>query len=171
MDASGGAPRPVPVAEIPWGDPGLVRLITPYYQMTTAVEDRAEAEPRLTDRERLVRPGRLSSSLAHEVNNPLDGLLTAGDTIHTYADRPEDFENLRLLFEPEAQSRSQVLDWLAQAEAAALAGQPAAPARQVTLNLFLNAGGRERAGRPDRCEWHQRAVDFAQHHRRRDDRS
>lgn len=179
MDASGGAPRPIPAAEIPQGDPGLARLIATYNQMTTAVEERAEAERRLADRERFVSLGRLSSSLAHEVNNPLGGLLNAADTIHTYADRPEvvrqsaelmqrglghlrdvtraildqnrldragqtlrpeDFEDLRLLFEPEAHSRSQVLDWQVQAGAAALAGQPAAPVRQVALNLLLNAG-------------------------------
>lgn len=179
MDASGGAPRPIPAAEIPQSDPGLARLIATYNQMTTAVEERAEAERRLADRERFVSLGRLSSSLAHEVNNPLGGLLNAADTIHTYADRPEvvrqsaelmqrglghlrdvtraildqnrldragqplrpeDFEDLRLLFEPEAQSRSQVLDWQVQAGAAALAVQPAAPVRQVALNLLLNAG-------------------------------
>ena len=179
MDASGGAPRPIPGAEIPHGDPGLARLIETYNQMTTAVGERAEAERRLADRERFVSLGRLSSSLAHEINNPLGGLLNAADTIHTYADRPEvvrqsaelvqrglghlrdvtraildqnrldragqplrpeDLEDLRLLFEPEAQSRSQVLAWHVQAGAAALAGQPAAPVRQVALNLLLNAG-------------------------------
>lgn len=46
----------------------------------------------------------------------------AGHALH-----PEDFENLRLLFEPEAHSRSQVLDWQVQAGAAALVTQPAAP--------------------------------------------
>ncbi len=33
--------------------------------------------------------GRLSSLLAHEINNPLGGLLNATDTIRSYADRPE----------------------------------------------------------------------------------
>jgi signal transduction histidine kinase len=179
MDGSGGAPRPIPKAEIPQGDPGLARLIATYNQMTTAVEERADAERRLADRERFVSLGRLSSSLAHEVNNPLGGLLNAADTIRTYADRPEvvrqsaelmqrglqhlrdvtraildqnrldrigqplrpeDFEDLRLLFEPEAHSRNLVLEWQVEAGAAALAAQPAAPVRQVALNLLLNAG-------------------------------
>lgn len=179
MDASGGAPRPIPTTEIPHGDPGLARLIETYNQMTTAVEERAEAERRLADRERFVSLGRLSSALAHEVNNPLGGLLNAADTIRTYADRPdvvrqsvelmqrglghlrdvtramldqnrldragqrlrpEDFEDLRLLFEPEAHSRNLALEWKVEAGAEALAGQPAAPVRQVALNLLLNAG-------------------------------
>ena len=54
--------------------------------------------------------------------------------------RPEDFEDLRLLFEPEADGRGQVLDWRVAAGAGLLAGQPAAPVRQVALNLLLNAG-------------------------------
>lgn len=179
MDASDGAPRPIPTTEIPHGDPGLARLIETYNQMTTAVEERAEAERRLADRERFVSLGRLSSALAHEVNNPLGGLLNAADTISTYADRPdvvrqsaelmqrglrhlrdvtramldqnrldrvgqplrpEDFEDLRLLFEPEAHSRDLALEWEVEAGAEALASQPAAPVRQVALNLLLNAG-------------------------------
>lgn len=179
MDASDGAPRPIPTTEIPHGDPGLARLIETYNQMTTAVEERAEAERRLADRERFVSLGRLSSALAHEVNNPLGGLLNAADTISTYADRPdvvrqsaelmqrglrhlrdvtramldqnrldragqplrpEDFEDLRLLFEPEAHSRDLALEWNVEAGAEALASQPAAPVRQVALNLLLNAG-------------------------------
>lgn len=179
MDDPRGAPRPIPEAEIPRGDPGLARLFATYNRMATAVEARAEAERRLAERERFVSLGRLASSLAHEVNNPLGGLLTAADTIRSYADRPEvvrrsadlmlrglnhlrevaraildqhrldragqplrpeDFEDLRLLFEPEAQSRRQRLDWRIEAGARMLGRLPAAPVRQVALNLLLNAG-------------------------------
>jgi signal transduction histidine kinase len=179
MDDSRGAPRPVPQAAIPRGDPGFARLLETYNRMTTDVERRAEAERRLAERERFVSLGRLSSSLAHEVNNPLGGLLNAADTIRTYADRPEvvrqsaelmqrglahlrdvtramldqnrldragqplrpeDFEDLRLLFEPEAASRRQVLEWDMGAGPASLSLLPAAPVRQIVLNLLLNAG-------------------------------
>lgn len=179
MDESLGAPRPVPDHRIPRSDPGFARLIQTYNRMTTEVERRAEAERRLAERERFVSLGRLSSSLAHEVNNPLGGLLTAADTIRSYADRPEivrqsaelmqrglvhlrdvtraildqnrldragqplrpeDLEDLRLLFEPEAASRGQALDWRVAAGPAGLAILPAAPVRQIVLNLLLNAG-------------------------------
>lgn len=179
MDGTSGAPRPIQPDDIPRGDPGMIRLIAAYNRMTGAVEARAEAERRLAERERFVSLGRLSSSLAHEVNNPLGGLLNAADTIRTYADRPEvvrqsadlmhrglahlrdvtramldqnrldragqplrpeDFEDLKLLFEPEAHGRSQALDWQVLAPAASLATQPAAPVRQIVLNLLLNAG-------------------------------
>ncbi len=36
MDASGGAPRIIPAAEIPQGDPGLARSIATYSQVTTS---------------------------------------------------------------------------------------------------------------------------------------
>ncbi|MFN3281069.1 MAG: ATP-binding protein [Tabrizicola sp.] len=179
MDDSKGAPRPIAESDIPRGDPGLSRLISTYNRMTTAVESRAEAERRLAERERFVSLGRLSSSLAHEVNNPLGGLLNAVDTILTYADRPEvvrqsaelmqrglshlrdvtraildenrldrvgqalrpaDLEDLRLLFEPEVASRAQTLRWQVEAGPDELGSLPAAPVRQVVLNLLLNAG-------------------------------
>lgn len=178
MDATEGVPRPIAEADIPRGDPRLARLIATYNRMTTAIEARAEAERRLAERERFVSLGRLSSSLAHEINNPLGGLLNAADTIVTYADRPEvvresgnlmlrglhhlrdvaraildqnrldrngqplrtvDFEDLRLLFEPEVASREQTLDWRIAAGDTTLAALLAAPVRQVTLNLLLNA--------------------------------
>lgn len=179
MDDSKGAPRPIAESDIPRGDPGLSRLISTYNRMTTAVESRAEAERRLAERERFVSLGRLSSSLAHEVNNPLGGLLNAADTILSYSDRPEvvrqsaelmqrglshlrdvtraildenrldragqslrseDLEDLKLLFEPEIVSRAQGLTWNVKAGSADLARFPAAPVRQIVLNLLLNAG-------------------------------
>lgn len=189
MDATEGVPRPIAASDIPRGDPGFARLIATYNRMTTAVEARADAERRLAERERFVSLGRLSSALAHEINNPLGGLLNAADTIVTYADRPQvvrdsgalmlrglthlrdvaraildenrldrlgqplrvvDFEDLRLLFDPEVASRHQTLAWHVAADAAMLATLPAAPVRQVTLNLLLNAsaaaGPRGRVG-------------------------
>ncbi len=178
MDATKELPRPIAEADVPRGDPGLARLIATYNRMTTAVEARAEAERRLAERERFVSLGRLSSSLAHEINNPLGGLLNAADTIVTYADRPEvvresgnlmlrglthlrdvaraildqnrldrsgqhlrsvDFEDLRLLFEPEIASRQQNLMWNIGAGDETLATLPSVQVRQVTLNLLLNA--------------------------------
>ncbi|MFN6951525.1 MAG: sensor histidine kinase [Albidovulum sp.] len=179
MQGEKGVPYAIPESEMPRSDPGLMRLFKTYNIMTTAVEARAEAERRLAARERFVSLGRLSSSLAHEINNPLGGLMNAADTILTYPDRPEvvrqsaglihrglahlrdvsraildqnrldrvnqplrpeDFEDLRLLYEPETASREQTLDWRVAADPAVLASYPAAPVRQVILNLLLNAG-------------------------------
>ncbi len=89
MESATGLPEPIPGDRIPKGDSELARLVQTYNAMSGAVEAKAEAERRLAERERFVSLGRLSSSLAHEINNPLGGLLNATDTILTYADRPD----------------------------------------------------------------------------------
>lgn len=83
------APEPFPATDIPPGDTELTRLMQTYNAMAEAVNSKAATERRLAERERFVSLGRLSSSLAHEINNPLGGLLNATDTIREYADRPE----------------------------------------------------------------------------------
>lgn len=89
MAAGAGKPEPIPAHETPAGDTEVARLFRTYNDMVDAIAAKADAERRLAERERLVSLGRLSSSLAHEINNPLGGLLNAADTIETYADRPE----------------------------------------------------------------------------------
>jgi len=89
MRESATAPEPIPDHDLPKGDTEMSRLVRSYNAMAGAVEAKAEADRRLAERERFVSLGRLSSSLAHEINNPLGGLLNAADTIQEYADRPE----------------------------------------------------------------------------------
>lgn len=89
MGEAGDAPHPIPEDMIPHSDSALARLLRNFNAMSGAIAARAEAERRLAERERFVGLGRLSSSLAHEINNPLGGLLNAADTILNYADRPE----------------------------------------------------------------------------------
>lgn len=89
MKETAHAPRPIPPSDVPPGDTEMTRLVQSYNAMTDAVEAKAETERRLAERERFVSLGRLSSSLAHEINNPLGGLLNAADTIRQYADRPD----------------------------------------------------------------------------------
>ncbi len=173
-----GTLEPIPSTDVPRGDTELARLFQTYNTMSGAVQAKTEAERRLAERERFVSLGRLSSSLAHEINNPLGGLLNATDTIRTYADRPavvrdaadlldrglrhlrdvaratldhnrmdrsgqplrpEDFDDLALLFEPEVARLGQHLDWAVQAAVADLQPHPAVLVRQILLNLLLNA--------------------------------
>ncbi len=180
-----GTLEPIPVTDVPRGDTELARLFQTYNSMSGAVQAKAEAERRLAERERFVSLGRLSSSLAHEINNPLGGLLNATDTIRTYANRPEvvrdaadlldrglrhlrdvaratldhnrmdrsgqplrpeDFDDLRLLFEPEVARLGQQLDWVVQAAVADLHLHPAVLVRQIVLNLLLNAAAAAGAG-------------------------
>lgn len=89
MTETQGAPHPILDADIPRGDGELARLARTYNAMVGAVATKAETERRLAERERFVALGRLSSSLAHEINNPLGGLLNATDTIQKFSDRPD----------------------------------------------------------------------------------
>ncbi|MEJ2017302.1 MAG: HAMP domain-containing sensor histidine kinase, partial [Maritimibacter sp.] len=89
MRETAHAPEPIPQGDIPRGDTEVSRLVQTYNLMVEAIDAKAETERRLAERERFVSLGRLSSSLAHEINNPLGGLLNATDTITEYADRPE----------------------------------------------------------------------------------
>ncbi|WP_247079750.1 HAMP domain-containing sensor histidine kinase [Pseudohalocynthiibacter sp. F2068] len=185
MRETADAPEPIPDSDLPRGDTEMTRLVRTYNDMAGAVEAKAETERRLAERERFVSLGRLSSSLAHEINNPLGGLLNATDTIRQYADRPDvvrqsadlltrglnhmrdvaratldqnrldrssaplapdDFDDLRLLVEPEIMRQEQKLNWQVDASEECLSQFAAAPLRQITLNLLLNASTASGAG-------------------------
>jgi len=178
MTETRGEPHPIPPSEIPPGDGELARLARTYNSMVGAVAAKAEAERRLAERERFVALGRLSSSLAHEINNPLGGLLNATDTIRSFSDRPDvvrrsvdllerglrhlrdvtrvtldqnrldredrtlslaDFEDLKLLIQPEVSRQTLDLDWSVDLPAETENTIPAGPVRQIALNLLLNA--------------------------------
>jgi len=178
MGDTEGSPVRFPEGTAPEGDGEPARLVTTYNQMVDAIEAKADTERRLAERERFVSLGRLSSSLAHEINNPLGGLLTATDTIQKFADRPDvvrqsagllqrglghlrdvaratleqnrldrqgaslsldDFDDLHVLMQPETARRFQTLDWKVTAGPELMQGFPAAPVRQIALNLLLNA--------------------------------
>jgi signal transduction histidine kinase len=89
MTGAGGAPQRISDRDLPPGGSEVARLMHTYNAMTGAIEAKAEAERRLAERERFVALGRLSQSLAHEINNPLSGLLNATDTIRSYPDRSD----------------------------------------------------------------------------------
>lgn len=182
MSQPGGTPQLVPETLIPTQDSELAQLYHTYNGLIRAVQARTAAERRLAERERYVSLGRLAGGLAHEINNPLGGLLNAVDTIRTYADRPQvvrdsaellerglkhlrdvsrttlevhrsgdgsgegsarlslhDFDDLHLLIRPEIDRKAQTLHWQIDAEMSCCDCLPAAPVRQIALNLLLNA--------------------------------
>ncbi|MDZ7823025.1 MAG: HAMP domain-containing sensor histidine kinase [Ahrensia sp.] len=60
------------------------RLFRAYNSLIEADEQRRELSFKLAEEERLASLGRLSSVMAHEINNPLGGLLNAVDTIRKH---------------------------------------------------------------------------------------
>ncbi|WP_114964745.1 sensor histidine kinase [Alkalilacustris brevis] len=81
--------QPISEETIPRGNPEIARLYDNYNRLVHAVEERNLTAKRMADRERFVSLGRLAGTLAHEVNNPLGGLLNTVDTLRTYPDRTD----------------------------------------------------------------------------------
>lgn len=82
-------PEPVAEALIPPHDGENARLLRAYNRMAGAAREREALIARLAEQEREAVLGRLSATLAHEVRNPLAGVLTAVDTLRRFGERPE----------------------------------------------------------------------------------
>lgn len=65
------------------------RLFSSYNRMATAIHEREEMAVRLSEEEKLGSLGRLTSALAHEINNPLGGLFNALDALKRHGDKPQ----------------------------------------------------------------------------------
>ena len=73
-------PAPLPERIYPHDDE-LGRLFQVYGQMLRELADKEALERQVVKSDRLAALGRLTASMAHEINNPLGGLLTAVDTL------------------------------------------------------------------------------------------
>lgn len=87
-------PEPLPHAIYPYGDE-LGRLFDAYDRMLVEREIRTRMEREIVKEGRLAALGRLSAGIAHEINNPLGGLMTAVDTLKQYGG--QDAVSLRVL--------------------------------------------------------------------------
>ena len=83
-----GSTLPVPEGEMP-SDLETARLYEGYNRLIAALESRERLSSRLAEKERLAALGQLATGMAHEINNPLGGLITALDTLDHHGDRPE----------------------------------------------------------------------------------
>ena len=64
-------------------------LFDRFNAMARAVNDRETLASHLAEQDKYAMLGRLASGMAHEVNNPLGGMMNAIDTIQTHRDDPE----------------------------------------------------------------------------------
>lgn len=67
-------------------DPELGRIGDAMLQLMGELEQREKAEVRALSAERLATVGRMTAAVAHEINNPLAGLLTATQTLRLHGD-------------------------------------------------------------------------------------
>jgi signal transduction histidine kinase len=84
--ASGGL-EPISGDEFPKAGREAKRIFSAFNRLVSAEKDREELVDRLTKEERLASLGRLASGMAHEINNPLGGLLNAADTLKKHGHR------------------------------------------------------------------------------------
>ena len=87
--ARDGRVVPIPEASIPPAGTETGRLFRGFNRMAKAVAEREALVARLADEERLASLGRLASSVAHEINNPLGGLFNAIDTLKVHGEKAQ----------------------------------------------------------------------------------
>lgn len=75
--------QPAPCAQLPVSPiPEIERIAAAVRRLAGEIQARMDAEQRALSAERLAALGRLTSAVAHEVNNPLSGLMTAVHVLH-----------------------------------------------------------------------------------------
>lgn len=93
-----GVPVPVPADQVPQRDRETAQLVQAYNRMTSAMQERETLLAHMANQEREALLGRMAATLAHEVRNPLAGVLTAIETLRKFGDQP--------------QARSEALDFM-----------------------------------------------------------
>jgi signal transduction histidine kinase len=84
--AGSGGIAPIPPAAMPPPGTEAVRLAAAFNGMVAHVKAREALAGRLAERERAATIGRLAATVAHEVRNPLAGMLTALDSARDFGD-------------------------------------------------------------------------------------
>jgi signal transduction histidine kinase len=107
-------PQPLPPDLYPYHDE-LGQLFHAYDRMVLALRDKAALENEMVKSERLAAIGQLTAGIAHEINNPLAGLITVVDTLKLRHDLdPRVLRNLELIDRGLMQIRDTVAALLVQ---------------------------------------------------------
>lgn len=92
-------------------------LFMAYEKMLTELQKKAEFEQEMVKTERMAAVGRLTASIAHEINNPLGGMLNAISTLKRYGNPdPMTQKTISLLDRGLSQIRETVAALLVQAK-------------------------------------------------------
>lgn len=85
--------RPIPDDRLEDPDSEFGRLFRRFNVLAGSLREKEALATRLADEEKLASLGRLTSGIAHEINNPLGGLLTAVDTLRKHGAEKSTREN------------------------------------------------------------------------------
>ena len=119
-------PEKIDPVHIPRGDEETAALVQAYNRMALAVQDRQRLSDELAQHNQQAMLGRIAATLAHEIRNPLNGMMTALQTIRMYGH--------------DTHSRDEALDFINRgiqslqgvAEATLSAYRPTAPGPDLT---------------------------------------
>ncbi|MFN4282497.1 MAG: ATP-binding protein [Alphaproteobacteria bacterium] len=88
-DAADEPPQRIGERDIPVDDSEAARMLRAYNRMVDASQEREDIVVQVVKQEREAVLGRLIATIAHEVRNPLAGILTAVGTARKFGERPE----------------------------------------------------------------------------------
>lgn len=77
-------PEKIEPAHIPEGDKETAALMHAYNRMALAVQERQRLSDQLAKQDQQAMLGRIAATLAHEIRNPLNGMMAALQTIRMY---------------------------------------------------------------------------------------
>lgn len=161
MGRRSDALEPIPDTAIPRRNPEIARMYDTYNHLVRAVAERNTAARRLADRERFVSLGRLAGTLAHEVNNPLGGMLNIVDTLRTYPDRADEVRTSADLLDRGLRHMRDVVRATLDVHRDAPERRPLSLADFEDLNLLIRPEAERRgqllrwdASVPERCVGH-----------------
>ena len=87
IDAAAGTPTLIAKSEFPSADTEAASVYRAYNTLVRSETDRQKLASQLAEEEKLASLGRLASGMAHEINNPLGGLMNAVDTLRLHGER------------------------------------------------------------------------------------
>jgi len=85
-EAASGPATPIPEVDMPKSNREVMRMLKAYNALVHAVEERKSLASRLAQEEKLASLGRLAAGMAHEINNPLGGLMNVVDTLRKHGE-------------------------------------------------------------------------------------